>query len=149
LPNGQTVGYGYDALGRRSSRTFNGATTSFLYDGGDVVLDRTGATTVDYLNGAGVDEKLRQTSGIGNLYFLQDHLGSTSVLTGSTGSVVERARYEAFGAGGASFNTRYGYTGREFDDATGLMHYRARWYDPQQGRFLTEDPKTRSASQAG
>jgi RHS repeat-associated protein len=37
-------------------------------------------------------------------------------------------------------NTRYGYTGRELDAATGLMYYRARWYDPQQARFITEDP---------
>src|SRR5262249_55221802 len=140
LPNGQTVRYGYDALGRRANRTFNGVTTTFLYDGGDVVLDREGSTATDYLNGAGVDEKLRQTSNIGNLYFLHDHLGSTSALTNSAGGVVERLQYEAFGATVASQYTRYGYTGREWDDATGLMHYRARWYDPQQGRFLTEDP---------
>jgi RHS repeat-associated protein len=36
--------------------------------------------------------------------------------------------------------TRYGFTGRERDEATGLLYYRDRWYDPQQGRFLTEDP---------
>ena len=36
--------------------------------------------------------------------------------------------------------TRYTYTGREFDLDTGLMNYRARWYDPQQGRFISEDP---------
>ena len=36
--------------------------------------------------------------------------------------------------------TRYGYTGRELDTDTGLMYYRARWYDPQAGRFISEDP---------
>ncbi len=36
--------------------------------------------------------------------------------------------------------TRYGYTGRERDEATGLLYYRARWYDSQQGRFMSEDP---------
>jgi RHS repeat-associated protein len=36
--------------------------------------------------------------------------------------------------------TRYTYTGREFDADTGLMYYRARWYDPQVGRFISEDP---------
>src|SRR4030095_16120572 len=36
--------------------------------------------------------------------------------------------------------TRYTYTGREFDSDTGLYYYRARWYDPQVGRFISEDP---------
>ncbi|MBI3650999.1 MAG: type IV secretion protein Rhs, partial [Acidobacteria bacterium] len=144
LPNGQSVSYGYDALGRRASRTANGATTSFLYDGADVVLDRASdGSTVDYLNGGGIDNKLRQTSSSAPsspAYFLQDHLGSTSALTDASGAVMERQQYEPFGATSGSSNTRYGYTGRERDSATGLMYYRARWYDAQQGRFLSQDP---------
>lgn len=144
LPNGQTVSYGYDALGRRSSRTANGVTTNFLYDGGDVALDREGGVSkVEYLNGAGIDEKLRQTNiGAASYYFLQDHLGSTMALTGSSGSLIsgQQFQYEAFGTSAGSSLTRYGYTGRELDSLTGLMHYRARWYDPQQGRFMSEDP---------
>ncbi len=34
----------------------------------------------------------------------------------------------------------YGFTGREFDDETGLYYYRARHYDPDPGRFLQSDP---------
>jgi RHS repeat-associated protein len=144
LPNGQTVSYGYDALGRRASRTANGATTSFLYDGADVMLDRSGdGSTVDYVNGFGIDDKLRQTksaSPSSPQYFLQDHLGSTIALTDTNGGVAERQSYESFGASSGSSLTRYGYTGRETDEATGLMYYRARWYDPQQSRFIAEDP---------
>lgn len=143
LPNGQTASYGYDVLGRWSSRTANGITTSFLYDGADVAVDReNGVSKVEYLNGAGVDEKLRQTDiGIASYYFLQDHLGSTSALTNSSGALIGQPfQYEAFGASAGSSLTRYGYTGRETDSLTGLMHYRSRWYDPQQGRFMSEDP---------
>lgn len=135
---GQTVSYGYDALGRRTSRTDNAGTTSFQYDGLEVVADRAGSTTIDYLNGPGMDEKLRQSGGAGGtFYFLQDHLNS---VIGLVGTVNERHQYEAFGASNGSAWTRYGYTGRERDAATGLLYYRARWYDSQQGRFLTEDP---------
>lgn len=142
LPNGQTASYGYDALGRRTGRTAAGLTTNFLYDGQDIVLDRgTGGLLVDYLNGPGIDNKLRQTSSnFGALYFLRDHLGSTSALTHGTGGVLERAQYEAFGASANASLTRYGFTGRESDAAAGLIYYRARWYDAQQGRFLSEDP---------
>lgn len=142
LPNGQSVNYSYDALGRRVSRNASGITTQFLYDGNDVVLDKnSNNTTVDYLNGTSIDDKLRQSSATtGNLYFLQNHLGSTSALTNGTGDVVERLQYEAYGNSTGSTLTRYDYTGRERDGLTGLMFYRARWYDPQQGRFMSEDP---------
>lgn len=36
--------------------------------------------------------------------------------------------------------TRYRYTGREYDDFTGLYYYRARYYDANLGRFISEDP---------
>lgn len=141
LANGQTISYGYDALGRRTSRTAGGVTTSFLYDRQDVVRDIiSGGIPIDYLNGLGLDQKLRQTGAGGNLYFLADHLGSANALTNASGGLVERRQYEIFGEGGLSALSRYGFTGRERDFGTGLYYYRARYYDPQIGRFLTEDP---------
>jgi RHS repeat-associated protein len=92
------------------------------------------------LNLPGLDEKLRQSSAAGAFYFLQDHLGSVVALADATGKVAERMQYEAFGQSAGSQLTRYGYTGRERDELTGLLYYRARYYDPQQGRFLTPDP---------
>ena len=142
LANGQTVSYSYDASGRRASRTQGGSTTTFLYNGPAVVLDRsTDGSTVDYLGGPGVDNLLRQQSSVtGAVYFAQDHLGSTVGLMNASGGVVESHHYEPFGESTGSSLTRYGFTGRERDNATGLIYYRARWYDPQIGRFISEDP---------
>jgi RHS repeat-associated protein len=142
LPNGQAVNYGYDVLGRRINRAANGVTTTFQYDGADVVTDReSGGSAYDYLNGLGIDDKLRQSGGsIGTLYFLQDHLGSTAALTSASGALMGQQQYEAFGANAGSAQTRYGYTGRERDELTGLTYYRARWFDSSQARFLSEDP---------
>jgi RHS repeat-associated protein len=140
-PDGTTVSYKYDALGRRVKRgRSDGSSTSYIYDGADVVRDINGdGSTVDYLNGPGVDDKLRQASAAGTYYFIQDHLGSTRSLTNTNGNVVESVSYDSFG-NGASFLTRYGYTGREWDSNAGLYYYRNRWYDPAQGRFISEDP---------
>jgi RHS repeat-associated protein len=147
LPNGRTVAYRYDALGRRIQRTpSTGIGTNFIYDGQDVIKDRNSdGSTVDYLNGPGIDNKLRLTdsrlAAAGPLYFLQDHLGSTTALTNSQGVAVSQINYDSFGNPSAGANlTRYTYTGREFDSDTGLYYYRARWYDPKVGRFISEDP---------
>ena len=141
LPGGQNVVYGYDAGGRLASRTANGTATTFLYDGADIVLDHSSdGASVEYINGPGADNPLRQKGPSGSLYFLRDHLGTTTALTDATGSVSERILYEPFGDTQGSTLTRYGFAGRERDQLTGLMYNRARWYDPHQGRFLSEDP---------
>jgi len=68
-------------------------------------------------------------------------LGSTTGLTDSNGVVTESASYDSFGRTiSSNLTTRYQYTGREYDEYTGLMFYRARFYDPQSGRFISEDP---------
>jgi len=91
-------------------------------------------------NGPGIDDKIRQTDANRNLYYVSDHLGSTTALTDQNGSVIEQQTYDSFGNSTGSSLTRYTYTGREFDSDTGLYYYRARWYDPQVGRFISEDP---------
>jgi RHS repeat-associated protein len=140
LPSGQQTHYNYDGIGRRINKISNGQIKSFLYDTDDVVLDFNGdGSKTDYLNGNWIDEKLRQNQN-GTSYFINDHLQSTIALTDSNGGVIERQSYEAFGKSNVSSVTRYGYTGRELEENLDLIYYRARWYDPTQGRFISEDP---------
>jgi RHS repeat-associated protein len=143
-PSAGSVAYKYDALGRRiQNAPSNGLPTNFTYDGDDVAQDRmSDGTITEYLNGPGIDNKIRQkgASNKTTYYFTQDHLGSTTALTNTNGALVERESYDAYGNSAGSANTRYGYTGRERDSLTGLMYYRARFYDPQLGRFISEDP---------
>ncbi len=145
-----TVTYKYDALGRRIQRvaTVSGprprfSSTNFVFENRDVIEDINddGTVITKYVNGPGVDNKLSQTNAVnGTLYFSLDHLGSTRALTDASGNVVENRSYDSFGNSSGSSFTNYGYTGRELDADTGLMYYRARWYDPQVGRFISEDP---------
>jgi RHS repeat-associated protein len=93
-----------------------------------------------YLNGDGIDNKLRVQTGGDVKYFLADHLGSTNALTDSSGNITSSASYDSFGNATGNLNTRYQFTGREFDNFTGLHYYRARWYDANLGRFISEDP---------
>ena len=64
-------------------------------------------------------------------------------LTNSSGNTVEVYEYAVYGQVGASdpnHPNRFMFTGREFDKETGLYYYRARYYNPEIGRFLQTDP---------
>ncbi len=87
-------------------------------------------------------ESSERTDTGGSTNFLADALGSTVALTDSTGTVQTNYSYEPFGkttVSGAATSNNSAYTGRELD-ATGLYFYRARYYNPQFGRFTSEDP---------
>lgn len=140
----QRVRYRFDALGRRVERNvgFGKERTEFSYDGQDVVMDDDIVSGITkYQNGVGIDNKLTAKTGSTVKYFLADHLGSTNGLTSSTGSLTASQSYDSFGnPTNANFPTRYQFTGREFDNFTGLQYSRARFYDPRLGRFMSEDP---------
>jgi len=79
-------------------------------------------------------------------YYHNDHLGGTNVITDSQGSVKELVEYHPFGT--FSRQEKYGtpeetawryFTGKKFDDETGLYFYGARYYNPSLGRFITPD----------
>jgi RHS repeat-associated protein len=76
-------------------------------------------------------------------YYHYDALGSTRNLSGDTGAVLASYTYGAFGnlrlMKGSSDNTLK-FTGEQTDDETGLIYLRARYYDPEVGRFVTKDP---------
>ena len=138
----QTMRYRYDALGRRVQRYFAGTkeNTKFIYDGQDVLVDDNSGTLTKYINGEGIDNKLRVQTGSDVKYFLADHLGSTNALTDTSGNITSSASYDSFGNATGNLSTRYQFTGREFDNFTGLQYSRARFYDANLGRFISEDP---------
>lgn len=144
-PTLSTVTYKYDALGRRIQRSpSDGPAVNFVNDGQDVIEDRntSGTSLMRYLNGPGIDNKLHQKdqSTGATYYFHGDQVNSTVMLTDTSGNVAEQISYSPFGVTIGSTLTRFEYTGRERDSITGLSYYRARWYHPEIGRFISEDP---------
>jgi len=72
-----------------------------------------------------------------------DELGSPVAVTDGTGSVVERRRFEPYGAElGGQVKDGPGYTGHVSDSATGLSYMQQRYMDPHLGVFLSVDPVT-------
>ncbi|UVT15741.1 MAG: RHS repeat protein [Nitrospira sp.] len=140
---GFTASFTYDSFGRRTGRTVNGAVTNYVYDGLNPVQEKNGGTvTANLVTGIGIDELFTRTDGVGSRALLPDALGSTVALGDGTGTLQTQYTYEPFGLTtqtGADSTNSYKYTGRE-DDGTGLMYYRARYYQPRLQRFISEDP---------
>jgi RHS repeat-associated protein len=132
----------YDPVGRRVEKVAGGVTTTWAYDGEDILRETRGTVTTTYIHGSGIDEPLAKVDAAGNTTYLHaDGLGSIVKETNSVGEVVLTRQYDAWGnlEAGAD-QPGYAFTGREWDPEINLYYYRARYYDPKVGRFIGEDP---------
>lgn len=139
------VTYEYDPFGRRIEKVSPSGTTIYAYDGANVVeeLDGGGMAVARYAQGLGIDEPLAMYRGGASYYYNADGLGSITSLTNSSGQIAATYNYDSFGKLTASTGTvinPFRYTGREYGSETGLYYYRARYYDSNVGRFISEDP---------
>ncbi|GGV89729.1 hypothetical protein GCM10015535_44210 [Streptomyces gelaticus] len=133
----------YDALGTRATKTLGATTKKFLTDGSNPLVeqDATGAATATVAT-SGLDEYLTRTENNATQIYLTDALGTVVGLADTDGTVVTRYTYDPNGqstTSGAASSNPYTFTGRE-SDGTGLLHYRNRYYDPETGRFISQDP---------
>ncbi len=143
----------YDCGNRPVSRTIDGVTTFFVYDGWSILEERNaaGALVASYVHGPVIDEILTRTTSSGTTYYQHDALGSTVALTDASGAPVERYRYDVYGAAtvadasgttisGTTQGNRFLFTGREWIAEVGIYDYRNRVYSSEVGRFLQTDP---------
>lgn len=146
--------YTYDGLNRRIVKEVDadgaGSGVSqfdrLVYDGQHIALsfDGGGNQTHRYLHGVQTDQILAD-EGVGGsvLWPLTDNLGTVRDLVDSSGAIQNRIGYDSFGKVRSQTNPsvgfRFGFTGRELDSETGNYYYNSRYYDPQVGRFISED----------
>ena len=166
----EVVSYTYDYLNQMLSRsiTIDSTTTteSYLYDNGQIAVqfDNTGNISAVNLWGANIDElvaveRLAQSTNESNevLWSHGDHLNSVRYvtiynLTTDTTTVINHLIYDAFGNLVSSVDPSqvnspsiepilvFRYTGKYFDDSTGLQNNLNRWYDSTTGKWLSVDP---------
>jgi RHS repeat-associated protein len=74
---------------------------------------------------------------------LQEGTNSVTSLSNTTGALANTYTFDTFGNLTASTGSTVNplqYTGRDFDPETDLRYHRARYYSPDTGRFISEDP---------
>jgi RHS repeat-associated protein len=137
----------YDPVGRRVRKVAGAVTHAYAYDGEDILremrTDGATTTTYTYIHGPGIDEPLvRVAQGGSAAFYHADGLGSIVKLTDGAGQVVASHDYDAWGnlIPGSATPDPFGFTAREWNAETASYYYRARYYDPKLGRFISEDP---------
>ncbi|WP_036766774.1 RHS repeat-associated core domain-containing protein [Parvularcula oceani] len=74
-------------------------------------------------------------------YAALDRLGSAAAVADASGSLLGTYAYSPYGqALGDDGGHPFRFTGQRLDPETGLYYYKARYYDPERGRFLQTDP---------
>jgi len=120
-------------------------TVGFIYSGSRLVAEYTdaGAQLRRYSYLPGMDNPHAVYENGSYHYYVTDGRGNVRALVNSTGNTVQAEyRYTPFGdtvSTSGSLPNPVRFAGREFDSETGLYYNRARYYDPQLGRFVSED----------
>jgi len=145
------VNFVYNGIGNRVQKMtiVNDDTTivKYTYFGANLLYehDDSDTVTVSYLYGPGMDFILEASRNDSSYLHFTDALGSVTKITNSAGTVVRSVTYDTFGniiseSGVGAPGDQVTYTGREYDREYGYYYYRARYYDPLSGRFISSDP---------
>jgi RHS repeat-associated protein len=151
--NGGAVRIVYDGFGNRVAETAGGVTTKYLVEddvnptGLPQVFDEivNGIVTRTYTYGL---QRIDEDQVINNVwtpsFYGYDGGGSVRQLTSLAGTVTDTYNYDAFGnllnSTGSTPNS-YLYRGEQYDSDLALYYLRARYYNPQTGRFMSKDPE--------
>jgi RHS repeat-associated protein len=152
ISGGKDASYDYDAFGNRRAATRNGQTVRYVLDitgaMSNVLIetDDSGSPLYYYIYGLGLISRIKATDS-SESYYHYDSRGSTIAITDENRNITHKYAYDAFGEVVkieepiSEFNPfRYvGKYGVMYEDSS-LYFMRARYYNPDIGRFLSEDP---------
>ena len=123
--------------GLRSSKTTNGVTTTYkLNENGYVLVEN--EDDIIYGNTA-----LAKKSDTNYYYYLYNAHGDVTAIVDEAGNVVNTYEYDPWGeiiSQEETVSNSLKYAGEYYDEETGLIYLRNRYYEPSARRFTTEDP---------
>ena len=150
----------YDAKSRRVKKITQEATTTFFYDGWNLIEERIAytngtTTTIRYYWGKDLSGTLQGAAGVGGLLYLTvdgvvrvpffDNNGNVTRYLDVNGDTMAQYTYDAFGnliakSGPLADFFRHRFSTKYYDTETGLCYYGYRFYHPPLMRWLNRDP---------
>ena len=141
-----TIQHTYTHHGRRLRTIENAVVTHFVYDGNNpiLLLNEDGSVRTRRMYTRSLDKWLADEHAGQTRWALHDHVGTVRDLVTDNGDSLAHFVWTAFGelhsiVGSAP--DALGFTGREQAGTSGLVYFRARFYSPAAGRFMSEDPQ--------
>jgi len=169
-PDGRPVEFRYDALGRRIEKQFKGRLTRFVWNGsvplhewsypvkdrpqikidelGDVVQDHPEPVPLETLvtwvfEDGGFVPAAKIVNGK-QYAIITDHLGTPCEAYDENGEKVWACELDIYGKvrklAGDAYLIPFRYQGQYADEETGLYYNRFRYYSPEEGRYISQDP---------
>jgi RHS repeat-associated protein len=153
-PDGYAVTFTYDALGRRVSKRFRGKVTNWVWDG-DKPLHEWQAVEVgpdansvsEVLTWLFEEESFAPVAKLtaqDSYSVVSDHLGTPLALYNEKGMLAWTMALDTYGAvrqgKGRAQDCPFRYQGQYEDTETGLYYNRFRYYDPEVGHYISQDP---------
>ena len=138
----------YNGDGQRIQKVEGSKTTNYYYQDGVVSYTTDGENSQTSQNLIGTDGNILATQRYGSdhtdyLLYHKDIQGSSTSLVKEDGSADATYQYTDFGEttinGDNKAENEVCYTGGIYDQSTGLYYLNARYYNPEDGGFLTED----------
>jgi RHS repeat-associated protein len=142
----ESYSYGYDGANNRIDAMRNGTITKYIYDAsGNLLAEADAGNTITryYIYGQGL---LAMVTPADELYCYHfDAIGSTIAITDSSQQVVNAYAYTPFGVitnKQETISQPFTFVGQHgvMTEPNGVYYMRARYYDPQVGRFISQDP---------
>ena len=137
----------YDGLGRRTSKTKDGEIIAFTYDSDGRLIKQSNGLEFIYDYSGVVGVKYNNAT----YFYRRDAQGNIIAILDSNGEVVVRYYYDAWGNNavtdkdgndvedGIGKLNPFRYRGYYYDTETGLYYLQTRYYDPELGRFISQD----------
>jgi RHS repeat-associated protein len=154
MPNGKWEA-AYDALGRRTRKTWAGRSTEFFWNDDQLIAeiapdgrlriyiyaDGTALSPFLFLDYDSIDS---EADACRRFFIFTDQIGTPCLVEDEKGDDAWRAKLEPFGraaiATGTNIEFNLRFPGHYFDTELGLHYNRFRYYDPGLGRYLQSDP---------
>ena len=149
-PDGKEVSFTYDALGRRTEKTYEGVATHFVWDGnvplhewqeGSSDAEKTNITTWLFEQNTFIPAA-KLAANVESFSIVSDYLGTPLQAFDNNGNKVWEQELDIYGRQRKrpSAFIPFKYQGQYEDAETGLYYNRFRYYDPNAGSYISQDP---------
>jgi RHS repeat-associated protein len=136
--------YHYDALGRRCSKVTAQGQTDYLWEGNQLIGEHSQGQFTWYLYEPDSHRPLAMIKQGQVYHYHLDHIGTPIRLSDEQGKIVWQAHYQAYGSieqlSVKQIDNPLRFQGQYFDEESGLHYNFHRYYCPQQGRYIQQDP---------